>query len=92
MSYAAIFVVVLIIVGRMIGLSAGPRNFSHLQSSGSTHPSVQWVPGVKWPGREADQSRYSAKVTNPRSYTSTPPQVFLASCLIKYYYHHHHQG
>jgi hypothetical protein len=23
---------------------------------GSTQPPIQWVPGVKWPGREADKS------------------------------------
>jgi hypothetical protein len=46
---------------------------------GSSRPPVQWVPetislGVKWPGREADQSPpSSAVVKNAWSSISTPP-------------------
>jgi hypothetical protein len=45
---------------------------------------THWVPGLKWLGREADHSPLSnAEVKNARSYTSTPPYVFVAWCLIK---------
>jgi hypothetical protein len=40
---------------------------------GPTQPPIQWVPGVKRPGLEADQSHpSSAEVQNAWSYTSTP--------------------
>jgi hypothetical protein len=40
--------------------------------------------GVKRPGREADHSRLSStKVKNAWNCTSTPPNVFMAWCLIK---------
>jgi hypothetical protein len=44
------------------------------------HPaSYPKVPGVNWPGREADHSPpTSAEVKNTWSYTFTPPYVFMA--------------
>jgi len=37
-------------------------------------PPIQWVLGVKRPGREADYSLpFSAEVMNVWNYTSTPP-------------------
>jgi hypothetical protein len=40
---------------------------------GPTQPPIQWVPRVKWPGREVDYSPpFSAEVKNAWSYTSTP--------------------
>jgi hypothetical protein len=51
---------------------------------GPTQPPIQWVPGatspgIKRPGREADQSPpTSAEVKNTSIYTSTPPYVFMA--------------
>jgi hypothetical protein len=40
-------------------------------------------PGVKRPGREADQSLpTSAEIKNPWIYTSTPLYVFMALCLV----------
>jgi len=56
---------------------------------GPTQCSIQWIlgavsPRVKWPGHEADHSPPScAMVKNTWSYTSTPPYVFMARCLIK---------
>jgi hypothetical protein len=42
-------------------------------------------PGVKWQGREADNSpSSSAEVQNAWSYTSTPQYVFMAWCLVKH--------
>jgi hypothetical protein len=52
-------------------------------------PLIQWVPGalspgVKRPGREADQSHsYNAKVKKARSYTSTSQYAFMAWCSVK---------
>jgi hypothetical protein len=44
-----------------------------------------WVPGVKRPDLEADHSLLpSAEVKNAWNYTSTPPHVFMAWCLIKH--------
>jgi hypothetical protein len=41
---------------------------------GPTHPPIQWVPEVKWSGREADHSPSpSAEVKNVWSCTSIPP-------------------
>jgi hypothetical protein len=51
---------------------------------GSTQPPIQWVrvavsPGVKRPGRDADNSPpSSAEVKNTWSYTSTPPYLVIA--------------
>jgi hypothetical protein len=57
---------------------------------GPTQPPIQWVPGtlslgVKRPVREADLSPPSSvEVKNAWNYTSTPPYVFMAWCLVKY--------
>jgi hypothetical protein len=57
---------------------------------GSTQPSIQRVPealslGVKQPGRETDHSSpASTQVKKTWVYTSTPPYVFKAYCLIKH--------
>jgi hypothetical protein len=57
---------------------------------GPTQPPIQRVPGalslgVKRPGREADHSPpSSAEVKNALRYTSTPPYVFMAWCLVKH--------
>jgi hypothetical protein len=46
---------------------------------GSTQPHIQWVPGVKRPGREDDHSPpASAEVKKMWIYTSTPPYAFMA--------------
>jgi hypothetical protein len=55
-----------------------------------TQPPMQWIPGVlslgvKRPGREADHSPpSSAEVNKAWRYTSTPPYVFMAWCLVKH--------
>jgi hypothetical protein len=42
-------------------------------------------PGVKWLWREAGHSTpYSVEVKNAWSYTSTPPHIFMAWCLVKH--------
>jgi hypothetical protein len=57
---------------------------------GPIQPPIQWVPGalspgVKWQVREADRSLpASAEVKKTWVYTSTPPYVFIAQCLISY--------
>jgi hypothetical protein len=44
---------------------------------------IQWVPGVKRPGREADHSaQTSAEVEKMWIYTSTSPYAFMAYCLL----------
>jgi hypothetical protein len=49
-----------------------------------TQPPMQWVPGVKRPGREGNYSSpSSAEVKNAWSYTSTPPYTFMVWCLVK---------
>jgi hypothetical protein len=46
-------------------------------------PPIQWVPGVKRPGREADHSPpTSVQVKKTWTCTSTPPYVFMAWCLV----------
>jgi hypothetical protein len=46
---------------------------------GSTQPPIQWVPGVKRQGREADHSPpTSAEVKKMWIYASTPPYAFMA--------------
>jgi hypothetical protein len=46
---------------------------------GSSQPPIQWVPGVKRPEREADQSpATTAEVKKMWIYTSTPPYAFMA--------------
>jgi hypothetical protein len=52
---------------------------------GPTQPPVQWLPGIKWPGREADQlPPSSSNVKYAWNYTFTYPCVLMAWCLIKY--------
>jgi hypothetical protein len=57
---------------------------------GPTKPPIQWVtgalsPGLKRPGREADQlPPPNAEVKNAWCYTSTPQYVFMVWCLIKH--------
>jgi hypothetical protein len=57
---------------------------------GPTQPPIQRIPGsvsqgVKQQGHAADHSPPSStKINNMWSYTSTPPYVFMAWCLIKY--------
>jgi hypothetical protein len=57
---------------------------------GPTRPPIQWVQNapslwIKRPGCKADHSRPSrAEVKNGWSYTSIPPYVFMAWCLVKY--------
>jgi hypothetical protein len=54
-------------------------------SLGPTQPSVQWVVGVRWQGREADHSHPSrTEVKNACSHTSIPPYVFMERYLFKY--------
>jgi hypothetical protein len=63
------------------GVSLSPsrvKNFLFSTASrpalGPTQPAIQWVPGVKLQGREADQSPpTSAEVNKMWIYTSTPP-------------------
>jgi hypothetical protein len=56
-----------------------------------TQPHIQWLTGalslgIKQLGREADHSPLSsAEVKNVWSYTSTPQNVFMAWCLVKFY-------
>jgi hypothetical protein len=52
---------------------------------GPIHYSIKWAPGVNWPNREADHSPpSSAEVKNAWSYTSAPPYVFMAQCLVEH--------
>jgi hypothetical protein len=44
----------------------------------STQPHIQWVPGIKRQGREAGQEWWR--------YTTTPPYMFMALCLINHGY------
>jgi hypothetical protein len=77
-------------VGVLVPL--GARLFSSLRFPDllwwSSQPPIQWVPwalssGVKRSGRQADHSPLaSAEIKNTRIYTSTPPYVFIPSCLI----------
>jgi hypothetical protein len=46
---------------------------------GSTQPPVQWVPGLKWPGNEAEYSSpISTKIKKTCIYRSTPQYAFMA--------------
>jgi hypothetical protein len=59
------------------------KNFLFSTSSrpalGTTQPSIQWAPGVKWLGCEADHSPpASTEVKKIWIYTSTPVYVFMA--------------
>jgi hypothetical protein len=70
------------------------KNFHFSISSklalGHIQPPIQLVPGTLFPdvksqGREADHSpRTNAKVKKTWIYTSTPPHIFMAYCLIKH--------
>jgi len=52
---------------------------------GPTQPPLQWVPAVKRPGREADESpSSSSEVKKVWGYTSTPQYIIMAWCLIKH--------
>jgi hypothetical protein len=56
---------------------------SSIPAVGSTQPPIQWVPGtispgVKRPGREADQSPSASAVKKMGMYTCSPPYVFIA--------------
>jgi hypothetical protein len=49
----------------------------------SDQPPIQWVPGALLPGVKADHSPpTTAEVKKMWAYTSTPPYVFVAYCLI----------
>jgi hypothetical protein len=50
---------------------------------GPTQPSVQWILGFKWLGRQADHSLLLLKL-RIRGATSISLQVFTAWCLVKY--------
>jgi hypothetical protein len=76
-----------------VRVPVGFKNFHFSISSkpalGSTQPSIPWVrglsPRVKQQGREADHSpRTSAEVKKMWIYTSTPPHVLMAQCLVKH--------
>jgi hypothetical protein len=74
--------------GRLRGQSSSPgrvKNFLFSMSSrlalGLTQPPIHWVPGIKQPGHEADQSPpASAEVKKMWLYTSTatPPYALMA--------------
>jgi hypothetical protein len=73
-------------VGRPRGRSSNPgrvKNFLFSTQSRpalrSTQPPIQWVPGAKWSGREADHSSpTSIEVKKTWIYTSTSPYALLA--------------
>jgi len=58
---------------------AEERNFffsfhTSRKAPGLTHPPIQWAPGLKWPGRDANHSPSSnAEVKNGWSYATTRP-------------------
>jgi hypothetical protein len=72
--------------GRLRGRGSSPGRVKNFHFSmlwrpalGSTQPRIQLVPGVKRPGREADDSpTTSAEVKKKWIYTSTPPYAFMA--------------
>jgi hypothetical protein len=64
-----------------VRVPVGSRIFSTSSrpTLGSTQPPIQWVSGVKRPGREADHSPpASAEVKKMWIYISTPPYAFMA--------------
>jgi hypothetical protein len=77
-----------------VRLPAGAGNFSLLhrvQTGSGAHPASYPVgtrgsfPGVKWPGREVEDSPpSSAEVKNAWSYTSTPLYAFMAWWLVEH--------
>jgi hypothetical protein len=66
--------------GRPRGRSSSPRRVKNFFFSMSpTQPPIQWVPGVKRPGREADHSSpATAEVKKMWIYTSTLLYFFMA--------------
>jgi len=66
--------------------------YLHHRVQGPTQLSVQLIqevvtPRANLPGCKDDHSLPSgAEVRNAWSYTSTPPQVFMSWCLVKYWY------
>jgi hypothetical protein len=71
------------------GLEVFPFATAFRPALRSTQPPIQWVPGalssgVKRPGREADHSPLSNVEVNAWGYTSIPPYVFVAWCLVKH--------
>jgi hypothetical protein len=63
----------------LLQIGSGAHPASYPMATGGSFP------GVKRPGREADNSPpSSAEVKNARSYTSTPQYVFVAWCLVKH--------
>jgi hypothetical protein len=65
-----------------------PFNFHFCMPStpavGFTQPPIQWLPGVKRPGHDADHSSPpNTEVKKMWIYTSTPPYAFMALCLIR---------
>jgi hypothetical protein len=66
-----------------VRVPVGSRILSSPKSSrpalGSTQPPIQWIPGIKRPGSEADHSPpTSAKVKKMWIYTFIPPYAFMA--------------
>jgi hypothetical protein len=57
---------------------------------GTTQIPIQWIPGHSLPGNKASRAQADhlhpsgAEVKNAWSYTSIPPYVFMAWCLVKY--------
>jgi hypothetical protein len=67
--------------GVVVRVPVGSRIFStsYREALGPTQPPIQWVPGVKRQGREADHSPpASAEVKKMWIYISTPPYPFMA--------------
>jgi hypothetical protein len=80
--------------GSRVRFPAGAGNFClhhRVQNGSGAHPASYAMGtgalslGVKRPGREVDHSPPSdAEFKNAWSYTSTPPNVFMAWCLVKH--------
>jgi hypothetical protein len=64
-----------------IRVPVGSRSFS----TSSTQRHIQWVPVVKRPGRQADNSPpTNAEVEKMCIYTSTPPYAFMTATTLSY--------